>query len=161
MLSYLPEHIQLIYNSLADFSAETPEWVNKDDLKIKDAKSIPEGGMYQGNWNKETKEREGYGIVVWNDGSLYQGYWKKDQPEGSGRMVNFIYSHSYSSFRSMLMAMYLKEHLFKETSMEKVLTMEKMLSSIKEQHNSQMETKMETLAKRKERTSMKETGITG
>ena len=146
---------------MADFSAESPEWVNKDDLKLKDAKSIPEGGMYQGNWNKETKEREGYGIVVWNDGSLYQGYWKKDQPEGPGRMVNSIYSHSYSSFRSMLMAMYLKEHSFKETSMEKVLTMEKMLSSIKELHNSQMEIKTETLAKKKERTSTKETGTTG
>lgn len=70
---------------------------DQEKLKHKAIKSVPEGGMYEGQWNKETKEREGYGVVVWNDGSMFQGYWRRDQPEGPGRMVSETSKHSISN----------------------------------------------------------------
>ena len=110
----MPEHVKEIFFSLKDFKGKPPDWLNKDDLKFKDPKQVPEGGFYQGYWNTQAKEREGLGIVVWNDGSTYQGFWFKDQPEGKGRMVialSFIsplrnlanyssFSKSYFTFNS-------------------------------------------------------------
>lgn len=88
MLTYLPEHSLQIFYSLPKFEAEPSATLEQEKLKHKAIKSVPEGGMYEGQWNKDTKEREGFGIVVWNDGSMFQGYWRRDQPEGPGRMVS-------------------------------------------------------------------------
>lgn len=143
VLGYLPEHSLQIYYSLPKFSAEAPLDYNKDAIKKKSIKSVPEGGMYEGEWNKETKERDGFGVVVWNDGSMYQGYWKRDQPEGPGRMVcslsnSWVYrinEHQLTiesnnvKYRFMLMAGFTQELSLKEISMDLEHTLESILSN--------------------------------
>jgi hypothetical protein len=89
----MPEHIQSIYYSLPKFKPAPPPNFDKSTVKSREIRSVEEGGMYGGQWSKATKDREGFGIIVWKDGSTYEGYWQKDQPEGPGRMV----SHSTST----------------------------------------------------------------
>jgi len=42
---------------------------------------------YSGHINKSTKERQGFGIAVFDDGKVYEGFWEKDKMEGHGRMT--------------------------------------------------------------------------
>jgi hypothetical protein len=43
---------------------------------------------YEGQWNEETNERDGMGVLVWPDGSVYEGYWKHDKANGRGRLIH-------------------------------------------------------------------------
>lgn len=51
--------------------------------KLKEFGSV----KYCGHINKETKERQGFGIAVMEDGKVYEGFWEKDKMEGHGRMT--------------------------------------------------------------------------
>lgn len=30
---------------------------------------------YEGQWNEDTNERDGMGVLLWPDGSIYEGWW--------------------------------------------------------------------------------------
>lgn len=44
-------------------------------------------GVYTGEWNSYTRQREGRGVLDFTTGSRYEGYWKDDKPSGRGRMI--------------------------------------------------------------------------
>lgn len=60
----------------------------KDKGSLKFEKYIEIGNIkYCGSVNKETKERKGFGVAVFEDGKIYEGFWEKDKMEGNGRMT--------------------------------------------------------------------------
>lgn len=65
---------------------ETQPNLNRTDVKY--TESNEKGEWYEGQINKETKQREGRGNVVFSDGSYYEGYWKADLASGRGRLIH-------------------------------------------------------------------------
>jgi hypothetical protein len=48
-------------------------------------KILIEGGLeYEGQVNKKTNERHGYGKLRWPDGSYFEGYWLDGKAQGKG-----------------------------------------------------------------------------
>ena len=44
-----------------------------------------EGGLeYEGQINKETGEKHGYGRLAWPDGTYFEGYWDDGKADGRG-----------------------------------------------------------------------------
>ena len=81
--------IRQVYDQQPEFDEDpdTDQGGEEVELINRPAKAVAEGGQYQGNWNKKTKQRHGYGICIWSDGSIYQGFWKNDKPNGRGRRI--------------------------------------------------------------------------
>jgi len=50
--------------------------------------TLDNGAIYNGEWNKITNLREGFGIQIWSDGSKYTGKWVEDQTNGYGRLIH-------------------------------------------------------------------------
>lgn len=46
-----------------------------------------EEGLYTGEWNSHTRQREGRGVLDFNTGSRYEGFWLRDKPNGRGRII--------------------------------------------------------------------------
>ncbi|CDW89815.1 camk family protein kinase [Stylonychia lemnae] len=46
------------------------------------------GDMYQGEYDKVTKQRDGRGRFIDSDGDVYDGLWKNGQSDGYGRLMN-------------------------------------------------------------------------
>lgn len=44
--------------------------------------------IYYGEWDKETNQRQGRGIQLWQDGSIYEGYWKNDKANFTGKLIH-------------------------------------------------------------------------
>lgn len=42
------------------------------------------GSTYYGEWCKG--QREGYGVLIWQDGSKYEGEWHLNCSEGQGKL---------------------------------------------------------------------------
>lgn len=70
------EEIQSILTAQNSESEKESE-LDEEDVKLtlKNAMNVPEG-IYEGNWNEETNEREGIGRILYSNGSFYHGYWK-------------------------------------------------------------------------------------
>lgn len=45
-----------------DYKNNVPLGYDPNELKVKEPKQLPNGAQYLGEWNKETKMREGKGI---------------------------------------------------------------------------------------------------
>jgi hypothetical protein len=65
----------------------------------------------------ESKEREGYGLMIWNDGSIYTGKWEEDIAQGYGKLTHAdgdIYegmwsdnmANGYGTFKNKLGGLY-------------------------------------------------------
>jgi len=57
-------------------------------LEEKGPMELDNGAVYKGQWNKETRMREGKGTQIWRDGAKYSGYWKADKAHGKGRLIH-------------------------------------------------------------------------
>jgi len=55
---------------------------------IDEFKSIGDGKLYKGQWNKKTGLKDGVGVQLWKDGSKYEGMWSNDLCNGRGRMTH-------------------------------------------------------------------------
>ena len=54
------------------------ELIDIDDFQLSTKPFQKEAGQwYTGQWNEETRSKEGRGITVFKDGSIYEGFWKK------------------------------------------------------------------------------------
>lgn len=76
-----------IYKDLPKFVKEN----NKKSSTLREWRPVTDIGAeakYEGEWDLETNERDGYGIQVWKDGSMYEGSFKQGRAHGKGRLIH-------------------------------------------------------------------------
>lgn len=60
---------------------------NSDGIMLMPTVKIWNGGFYEGQWNVQTEEPEGFGIMVYEDDTKYVGSFRDGARSGYGRMI--------------------------------------------------------------------------
>lgn len=86
IMDHVNQTVATIYKEKGAFKGR----VDSDDnaLERRPCATLENGAKYEGQWNKSTNEREGYGKQVWADGSMYEGSWKLSKANGKGRLIH-------------------------------------------------------------------------
>ena len=61
---------------------------NNSNLELREYQIVDNGAQYYGYWNADTDEREGCGVMIWEDGSRYDGSWRQNKANGAGRLIH-------------------------------------------------------------------------
>lgn len=85
IMDFVNQTVAQIYQQKGAFKAPTSTGGNVERRALT---TLENGARYEGEWNKSSGEREGYGKQVWADGSMYEGYWKNSKANGKGRLIH-------------------------------------------------------------------------
>ena len=84
IFSYCTERVKAKQATLEPVQprTETP------DVVLRPCHQIEGGAWYDGEVDKRTEERNGFGVQVWKNGSCYEGEWRNDRANGYGRLIH-------------------------------------------------------------------------
>lgn len=85
ILGFASPAVNKIYHQIGKF--EVTQTRDKN-LEFRPLLVLQNGSRYEGQWNKYSGKREGFGVQVWANGDMYQGTWKDDKAEGKGRLIH-------------------------------------------------------------------------
>ena len=95
----MSNHIKSVYNTYKFKNTVPYKGFNLTDKREFTNCDAIEGGLYEGYVNSITLQRDGQGLVIWNDNSIYDGWWYNDQPHGKGIKVFSNGDCYYGEFR--------------------------------------------------------------
>ncbi len=69
-------------------SVSRPADLTISTLSYQPSTVLPDGSLYEGQWNADTNEPEGLGVKIATDGSLFECVFKNGRANGQGRKIN-------------------------------------------------------------------------
>ena len=87
MPDYSNKETKEVEKHVGPFQFDLEEAKYGTELITRGPYKLENGAVYKGQWTKND-ERQGRGIMVWNDGSKYVGYWYNDMANDRGRLIH-------------------------------------------------------------------------